>query len=266
MFVSSTDQTGYSLILGAPPGRIVSLVPSQTELLFDLGLDENIVGLTRYCIHPAQQVKGKTIIGGTKQFNIEAIHALQPHLLIGNKEENYREGIEELRRHYPVWISDIYTLPDALHMMREVGRITNRSAQAHTLANTVQQRFAAIPTAPKPLRAAYLIWRKPYMVAADNTFIHHMLQVMGVSNVFENETRYPEITLPQLAAAAPDVILLSSEPYRFTHRHYSEFKEVCPQAIVQLVNGELFSWYGSRLLHTPAYLTQLRHELLSSIA
>lgn len=259
-----TDQMGRVAEVNFPPRRIVSLVPSQTELLFDLGLENEIVGITRFCIHPADKVATKTKIGGTKQFDIDKIINLQPDLIIGNKEENYLEGITELQQHFPVWMSDIFTLEDNAAMMQEVARITNREKEGAKLIKQIQSGFNQYnpASALRGKTAAYLIWRKPYMVAANNTFINHLLGVFGVSNVFGNEERYPEIEPELLSHLKPNYIFLSSEPYRFTDKHYDEFRSFCPTAKVMPVDGELFSWYGSRLKHTPAYFEKLQTELL----
>jgi len=263
--ITSTDQLGKTIQINFPPRRIVSLVPSQTELLFDLGLDEEIVGITRFCIHPKEKVNGKLKIGGTKQFDIEQIKLLAPDLIIGNKEENYQQGIEELQSHFPVWMSDIYTLPDTYTMMHEVSKITNRQAEGERIITEIKDSFSATASSLLPLpTAAYFIWRKPYMVAAGNTFINHLLQVFGVKNVFENQTRYPEINTETLAELKPDFILLSSEPYRFTEKHYEEFCAFSPSSKVIVVDGEMFSWYGSRLRFTAKYFEELRIQLFTT--
>ena len=255
-----TDQLGSTIRCSFPPRRIVSLVPSQTELLYTLGLEEEVVGITKFCIHPGAWLKQKTIVGGTKQFYHERIHQLQPDLIIANKEENTKEDIERLSSQYPVWLSDIYTLNDALHMIKSVGSLTNRENIALKLAENITTAFTQLPNF-KPLRVAYLIWRKPYMVVASNTFINEMLLHAGFVNVFQNLERYPEIRLETLAAQALDVLLLSSEPYPFKSSHFEEFQDACPNTIIKIVDGELFSWYGSRLLKTPEYILQLRKHL-----
>ncbi|MDU0371718.1 helical backbone metal receptor [Hymenobacter endophyticus] len=248
---------GRRVAVPFPPQRIVSLVPSQTELLFALGVGARVVGVTKFCIHPAQARKLAAIIGGTKNFDFEKIDALRPDLIIGNKEENYREGIEQLARRYPVWMSDINTLPDSLTMIRRVGLLVGRKEAAERLAAEITTSFA-VSAAPATLpSAAYFIWRKPYMVAAGNTFIDDMLGRAGFRNVFSNLGRYPEITPEQLQAAAPHHILLSSEPYPFGQKHLAEFQAICPDATIRIVDGELFSWYGSRLQHSASYFRQL---------
>ncbi len=257
---TSTDQLGDTSEFNYPPRRIVSLVPSQTELLFDLGLEEQIVGITRYCTHPADKVKMAAKIGGTKHFDIAKIKTLQPDLVIGNKEENYLEGINELRQHFPVWMSDIFTLNDAYKMMEEVANITGKTETGIKLVHELQQGLAGfVPFTGA--KVAYFIWRNPYMVAAGNTFINHMLSKFGVSNVFDNLQRYPEINPEELAKLQPEYIFLSSEPYSFSERHIEEFKSFSPASKIILVDGEIFSWYGSRLKYAPDYFNQLKQQL-----
>lgn len=252
-----TDQLGQLVILPSLPQRIVSLVPSQTELLFELGLEDRIVGITKFCIHPKEKVKHKTVIGGTKNFRLDVIDQLNPDLIIGNKEENYKEGIETLQLKYPVWMSDIYTLDDALAMIEQVGALTGADARAKELAEKINTDFHTINPINHPTRTAYFIWRKPYMAAARNTIIDHILQRCGFANAFGDLERYPEIAAEQLQQVNPQLILLSSEPYPFKEKHIAEFQKVCPQARIMVVDGEMFSWYGSRLLHAPAYLQKV---------
>lgn len=252
---------GRQVEIPFPPQRIVSLVPSQTELLHDLGLGGRIVGITKFCVHPEAWFRSKTRVGGTKQIHFDRVAALRPDLIIGNKEENERGQIEQLAAQFPVWMSDVRDLGSALQMIREVGRITNTTTEALAIAETIQSGFDALAAevaAWPRLRAAYFIWRDPWMVAGGDTFIDEMLRVAGLDNVFGQLTRYPEIRLEQLAASAPDCVLLSSEPYPFREKHLSEIRRFCPKATVQLADGELFSWYGSRLAYSPAYLRSLR--------
>jgi len=250
----------HSLTLPHSPHRIVSLVPSQTELLCDLGLRDRLVGVTKFCVHPHGLTREKTIVGGTKNVKLEVVAALQPDLIIGNKEENDKSQIEALAALFPVWISDIYTLEDALDMIAQIGVLTGRSEVAADLIDRIRDAFAQLEkklTGVPRQRAAYFIWRKPYMAAGADTFIHHMLHLAGFDNVFGHLSRYPEITPGMLAQAAPQVILLSSEPYPFKEKHLSELQAICPDAAIRLVDGEMFSWYGSRLVVAPGYLSDL---------
>lgn len=278
-----TDQLDRTVMLPAwPPKRIVSLVPSQTELLADLGLEKEVAGITKFCVHPAEWYRTKPRVGGTKTLNFEKIKALNPDLIIGNKEENEREQIEALAERYPVWMSDVKTLDDAHDMIRRVGELTGKTEKSLLLIRNIRECFAAHERVPRhqaprdrlpstvsrppstvnrPLSAAYLIWRKPYMAVGGNTFIDNMLRIAGFKNVFANQDRYPEITPDELSKAKPDVILLSSEPYPFAEKHKAAIMELCPGAQVLLVDGEMFSWYGSRLLFAPQYFRQLRDSL-----
>jgi ABC-type Fe3+-hydroxamate transport system substrate-binding protein len=250
------DQLNRKVELSGIPKRIISIVPSQTELLFYLGLNTGVVGITKFCVHPAAKLNSTAKIGGTKQLDIEKIRLLAPDLIIANKEENDRLQVEELMNICPVWISDISDLHSALQMIESIGDITGRLKQATFLCKEIINRFNGIELPLTALKVAYLIWRKPYMLAGKNTFIDCMLQRCGFNNAIESE-RYPEIDAVGLIAANPDIVFLSSEPYPFAQKHIEEFKVHLPNARVILVDGEMFSWYGSRLLYAPVYFEQL---------
>lgn len=258
-----TDHTGFSLQAPAVPQRIVSLVPSQTELLHALGLENQVVGITKFCIHPNPWFRCKMRVGGTKDVHIDRVRALNPDLILANKEENDRSQIEALRSEFPVWTSDVLNLADALRMIRDVGQLCNAAAQAESLAVQIQNSFSAMASPVKAKRAAYMIWNHPLMSVNADTFIHDMLCLAGFENVFaeRQDSRYPMITEDQLVEAAPEVVLLSSEPFPFKEKHVQEIQQWLPDAQVVLVDGELFSWYGSRLLYSVAYFVQLRKQL-----
>ena len=259
------DQLHRQVQILSPPKRIISLVPSQTELLFTLGLDKEVVGITKFCVHPREQFKSKPKIGGTKQVKPDVIHQLQPDLIIANKEENDREQVEKLAQQFPVWVSDIHNLEDALKMINAIGEITSTVASANRIVTNINQGFSKLHTLQQhPISCAYLIWNNPWMVAGGDTFINNMLEKAGFQNVFSNLKRYPEISKKQLQAAAPEAILLSSEPFPFREKHFQGFAEVCPDAVINLVDGELFSWYGSRLLHSASYFLNLASEIRKS--
>lgn len=255
-----TDQIDRRVSLPEwPPRRIISLVPSQTELLFSLGLEHVVVGITKFCVHPPAWFATKQRVGGTKTLNIQKIRALKPDLILGNKEENDRLQIEALMGEFPVWMSDIVHLEDALCMIQAVGHLTDRRGPAVALAADIRRQFQVFSESSRlePLTAAYLIWRKPFMAVGQQTFIHDLLGRAGFFNVFGHLQRYPEVDLAALAAARPQVILLSSEPYPFAEKHVQELAGACPEAKILLVDGEIFSWYGSRLLFAPAYFQHL---------
>jgi len=251
-----TDQMGRFVSLSYPPTRIISLVPSQTELLFDLGLDKEIIGITKFCIHPREQFRKSTKIGGTKKLDLQKIKELKPDLIIGNKEENDRIQIEDLMHDFPVWMSDIDTLADALKMIIQIGELTNRLEKATQIASDINEQFLNLNKNDKPVRVVYFIWKDPYMVAGKQTFIDDIITRGGFENVI-NKNRYPEININQLIELNPEYIFLSSEPYPFKDEHVKDIQRTCPNAKVFIVDGEMFSWYGSRLLLSPAYLASL---------
>lgn len=255
------DQTGREVSIPQQPQRIISVVPSQTELLFDLGLNEEVIGITKFCVHPTEWFNSKTRVGGTKQLKIDLIKQLQPDLIIANKEENVKEQIEELEKHFPVWISDINDLDDAYEMIEQVGLIIGKKDQATELTRRIKENFSELPTRDSRLRTIYLIWKDPYMTIGGDTFIHSMLEAAGFENMYKDKTRYPEISVNELQTANCQLILLSSEPFPFKQKHMEEFKAQGINAQIILVDGEMFSWYGSRLLQVPSYFNKLYIEI-----
>ena len=247
--------------------RIISVVPSLTELLFDLGLDEHIVGVTRFCIHPKNKIKSKQKVGGTKNLKIERILELSPTLIIANKEENAKADIEELQKSYTVLLTDIYSLEDALKSILTIGELTQSNIEAGLLVQKIQSEFDAyIPNNKlQGKKVAYLIWNDPIMICGRNTFINILIEKMGMKNVFPQiDGRYPQINESQLHLLEPDCIFLSSEPFPFKNKHLVDFQKRFPKTKVSLVDGEMFSWYGSRLKLVPEYLTKLQKELIIS--
>lgn len=251
---------GHTVTVPVQPKRIVSLVPSQTELLYDLGLEEEVVGITKFCVHPEKWFRNKKRIGGTKNVHIDQLLALQPDLIIANREENVKEQIEALSAHCPVWVSDIQNIDDALRMIHEVGVLTNKTEQADTICADVRKGFAQLQQATKPKRIAYFIWYAPWMSIGSDTFIHDVIERMGWTNVLSDMKRYPELTIEELVKRKPELVLLSSEPYPFKEKHVQEIRSVLPDTKVKLVDGEMFSWYGSRMLKAIAYLQDLIKE------
>jgi len=250
-----TDQLGRSIAINFPPKRIISLVPSQTELLFYIGLSDSLVGITKFCIHPAEEVKIVTKVGGTKTVRFDVIDQLQPDLIIGNKEENEQSVVAGLAEKYPVWLSDITHFDDSLRMIQNVGEITDRGQQAAELIQQIEIAFKNIKLRTEK-RVLYLIWKSPWMAAGKNTFIDSMFAKGGWVNATSLE-RYPSLTESQIESINPDIVFLSSEPFPFSDKHIGELKTLLPEAKIILVDGEMFSWYGSRLLLAPAYLNSL---------
>lgn len=240
-----------------PPKRIVSVVPSQTELLADLGLEDEVVGITKFCVHPERWFRSKTRIGGTKQLHIDKIRELQPDLIIANKEENTQEQIEELAREFPVWVSEIENIERGAEMIERVGELVGKHDAAKAIISEIETGFSQLQKASTEKRVAYFIWYRPWMSVGGDTFISDMIRRIGWVNVFEDKRRYPEVSLEELKAADPEMVLLSSEPFPFKEKHIAEIKAVLPDADVRLVDGEMFSWYGSRMRYAAEYLSPL---------
>ncbi|MFT6211308.1 MAG: ABC-type Fe3+-hydroxamate transport system substrate-binding protein [Bacteroidia bacterium] len=245
------DQIGRTVLIPKIPQRIVSLVPSQTELLCGLRLEERVVGITKFCVHPKDWFRNKTRIGGTKQLNFEAISALNPDLIITNKEENNKEDIERLAEDFPIWVSDINNLDSALEMIQMVGEITGTDASV--LAEEIRVGFDKLQPIWPTQKTLYLIWKNPFMAAGSDTFIHDLMTRCGFENV-TNQGRYPELSEEEIIELNPELVLLSSEPFPFKAKHIQELQELLPKARIKLVDGEMFSWYGSRLKLVPTYL------------
>ncbi|MCI2229083.1 helical backbone metal receptor [Polaribacter sp. MSW13] len=255
------DQIGNTLELLKIPQRIISLVPSQTELLVDLGLEKNIVGITKFCVHPVDLKQEKTIVGGTKNIHLQKIKELQPDIILCNKEENTKEIVEFCMQIAPTHVSDIYTIEDVLELTRHYGEILNCSAKSFIIQKKLQKElnnFEQFVKDKKIEKVAYFIWKNPWMVAANNTFINHILGLNKFDNFYKNHSRYPEINLDELLKERDlGTIFLSSEPYPFKEKDIIELQGQFEKAKIILVDGEMFSWYGSRLLKAFNYFKSL---------
>lgn len=241
--------------------KIVSLVPSITEALFDLGLTENeVVGRTKFCIHPQHKIKNVAVIGGTKNINIDKIKALQPDLILANKEENVKDQVEALMADCKVMVTHVETIEDNYYLLKNLGKLFGKEerAQAFNLKIYDILNQTKLDT---PVKAAYLIWKNPYMTIGKDTFIHRILSEIGFENVFKDKTRYPQIEAEDLAEA--DVIMLSSEPFPFKEKHIEELRIVYPDKKIMIVDGEAFSWYGTHIAKCENYFKELISEIHS---
>ena len=252
------DQLGNSIHLKSAARRIVSLVPSQTELLHHLGLEDEVIGITKFCIHPDEWFRNKNRVGGTKTVDFEKIRVLNPDLIIANKEENTKEEIEQLQKEFTVYVSDIYTFEDALRMMKDVGQLTSKEREAESLINELNNHIQNLPMLQG--KVLYFIWREPYMVVGPNAFIGHVIEKVGLTNVIaDRSVRYQELSIEEVKELQADYLLLSSEPFPFNQKHLQEMKQFEPSKVL-LVDGEIFSWYGSRMLKMKEYFESLKIE------
>lgn len=242
------------------PDKIVSLVPSLTELLFDLDLDNRLAGRTRFCIHPKEKVKDVPIIGGTKNPRIEKIKQMAPDLIIANHEENRKEDIRELGEISDILLTEISNIEDALLTIYDIGRICGVQQKAEALIDQIEKELQLVPDEPEKT-AAYLIWQSPWMTVGRDTYVHSVMKHWNLENVYGERTRYPKTTLEELAGKQPDLILLSSEPFPFKEKHQRQVEEACGDSTVVMVEGEWFSWYGSRMLQSFRHLHSFRKAI-----
>lgn len=259
------DQLNRTVPIKGAPKRIVSLVPSQTELLFDLGLEDRIVGITKFCVHPLHFKQTKTIVGGTKNIKLEKLKALQPDIILCNKEENTKEMVLQCEQIAPTHVSDIYTLADALTLIQQYGELFSCRTNAQALIQKIEFKrndFELFMQNRPTKKVAYFIWRKPWMVAASQTFINYLLQLNKFENIYANKERYPEIELKKIRLEGdPELVLLSSEPYPFKEKHAFEIGRCTHHAKTVFVDGEMFSWYGSRLAKAFDYFKKLQQRI-----
>jgi len=251
------DQIGRRIYVPIEVNKIVCLVPSITEYLVSIGLEDRLVGITKFCVHPEHLRKDKYVVGGTKKIKLEIIDTLNPDLIIASKEENTKDEVEHLMSKYNVWVSDIKQIEDAYFMMKQIGVMCDCEDVSKSIISSLRKQFQSQDLNLIPV--AYLIWKQPYLSIGGDTFINQMLSIAGFKNVFEDYDRYPEITLDQIKERGAKYVFLSSEPYPFSDKHKNEIIEAGLVPI--LVDGELFSWYGSRLLETSRYFDELRNQL-----
>lgn len=252
------DQLNRTFQFSTSPKRIISLVPSQTELLIDLGLKDRLVGITKFCVHPEKLRDDIAVVGGTKTVHYDKIEGLHPDLIICNKEENTLEMVQGLEKIAPVWVSDIATIEESLDMIERLGDlldVTDKASELVAMITSEKNAFERFMETRPLKKVAYLIWKKPYMAAGTDTFIHSLLGINRFENII-TELRYPEVTVEQLTSA--DLVLLSTEPFPFKELDVSELKNRLHKE-VRIVDGEYFSWYGSRLQNAFTYFRTL-HE------
>jgi ABC-type Fe3+-hydroxamate transport system substrate-binding protein len=259
------DQIGTTHTFETSPSRIISLVPSQTELLYDLGLEDKIIGITKFCVHPYHFKSTKKSVGGTKKVHFEKIRLLQPDIIICNKEENTLEMVEQLRKICPVWVTNIVTIEDNFQMITDFGQLFNCRTESQKWNDKLAfalNDFKNYIKDKEIKKAAYFIWKKPFMVAGSDNFINELLKLNHFENIYQNKGRYPEIELKKMRLEGdPDLVFLSSEPYPFAEEDAFEIGRHTHHAKTVFVDGEMFSWYGSRLLKAFDYFKKMHEKL-----
>ncbi|MCG5105327.1 ABC transporter substrate-binding protein [Oceanobacillus alkalisoli] len=257
--MSVRDHLGRLVPLVRKPERIISFVPAITETMYHLGLDKKIVGRTRFCKFPEDKVQHAVNIGGTKDMKLDRIHELKPDLIIAEKEENTKEMVETLEKHYPVFVFEVQHFKDVFPMIEDIGRLTDREKAAIQLMQQIKNAFQVLPHG-KNNRVAYVIWQKPYMVVGKDTYINSLLEEMGFSNPFtEAEGRYPMVNEKDFKKAKLDEVFLATEPFPFREKHLDVFEKMLPHTKVRIVDGEMF-WYGAKMVEAAAYFKTFREE------
>ncbi len=255
-----TDQIGRSLEISKTPRKIISCVPSITELIADLVGNEYLVGRTKFCVFPKSLHGTVEVIGGTKNLNIDKIRALQPDLIIANKEENVRQQVEELYSIADVYVSDVKDIHENNMLIHDMSRIMDVIENGERLIKSINKQFRALSeyiARFEKTRCLYLIWKNPWMSVGGDSIISNVMKSCGFANVMDSYTRYPELSVELIKELNPQVVLLSSEPYPFTEKYKGEIIDILPKAQVVTVDGTMFSWYGSRMSKAPDYLRSL---------
>jgi len=255
------DQIGRMLEVKEIPKRIVCLVPSLTELLVDLGLEDSIVGVTKFCIHPNYIRQTKTVVGGTKSIHIDKIKALQPDIILCNKEENTKEIVQTCEKIAPTHVSDIFTIDDNLELIKQYGKLFSIESNALEMIAEINHKlkdFKKFIKNKEAKKVVYFIWKDPWMAAGNTTFINHLLELNKFDNIYQHKERYPEVDLKEMKLnTLLDFILLSSEPFPFKEEHLLEIEKNTSKAKAILVDGEMFSWTGSRIIKAFNYFKSL---------
>lgn len=251
------DQLSREVQLPNTPKRVISVVPSITEMLYDFGVQP--IAQTIFCIHPKDKFKSTIKIGGTKKLKIDKIRELQPDLVIANKEENLKEEVDSIAEFAPVYVSDIGTLSDAGQMIEDIGLIVSKQQEAMNLLGRIDAELKN-KSQKKELTYLYLIWNDPFFVNGQDTFITDMLKRFDFKNAWEKD-RYAEISDQEIRDLRPDILFLSSEPFPFKEKHLEEIQSRFPEINCQLIDGEMVSWYGSRIPDGLAYLREFRANL-----
>lgn len=234
-------------------------------MLVDLGLESSIVGITKFCVHPYHLKQTKTVVGGTKNIHLEKIKQLQPDFILCNKEENTKEIVEQCEQIATTHVSEIYNIQDSIDLIKTYGELLSCRTEASKIIEKINfnlNNFNAFIADKEVLKVAYFIWRKPWMVAANNTFIDYLLELNKFENIYKDKERYPEVEIKNMHLEGnPDLLFLSSEPFPFKEEHALELGKCTHHAKTIFVDGEMFSWFGSRLIKAFDYFQQLRERI-----
>ncbi|BAX79572.1 helical backbone metal receptor [Labilibaculum antarcticum] len=263
-FLKATDDLGREINIPFPPKRIISTVPSTTEFLFDLGIGDRVISRTKFCKYPADKIAKLPNIGGPKDLYFDKIRLLDPDLILANEEENSRIQIEELAKEFPVYVCKVRNYDEALQNILNTGKIVGAEPKSHEIANKIHARFNQLPINSNSCSVLYLVWKDPYMAVGKDTFINSMIEKCGFRNAIEDiDSRYPKLSKEEIIDLNPDLIFLSSEPFPFTKKHIQDIQNLLPNTKIELVDGEMFSWFESHLLKAGTYFNDLNQKINS---
>ncbi len=259
-----TDDLGRTFSFKKPPRRIISLCPSVSETLLDLGLEGFLAGRTDYCIHPQNKIESIPGVGGPKSVSIQLLQSLCPDIIIAVKEENDKKTLENLAAlNYKCFIFDVNNFSDALNMIEKIGVIFNVEDRAQTMTEGIKKGFEGIGQVLKKLNFIYMTWSSPYIAAGTGNYINSLITGLGFNNCLSKHiNRYVRLSLGELKKLSPDIVFLPSEPYNYTLYDKLKFEKIFPSARAVLVDGEMFCWYGSRMLKAAPYIKNLIKEIM----
>lgn len=262
--IKATDDLGREVNIPFPPKRIISTVPSTTEFLFDLGLEDKIISRTKFCKYPADKIAKLPNIGGPKDLYFDKIRLLDPDLILANEEENNKIQIEELTEEFPVYVCKVRNYDEALQNILNTGKIVGAEPKSYEIVNKIRAGFAQLPINPNSHSVLYLVWKDPYMAIGRDTFINSMIEKCGLKNAIEDiDSRYPKLSPKKIIDLNPDLIFLSSEPFPFNQKHIPDIQNLLPDTKIKLVDGEMFSWFESHLLKAGKYFKDLIQKINS---
>lgn len=254
------DQAGNPINLYDTPKTLVSGVPSLTETFIQCCPSGYVLGRTKFCIHPRETVKSIPKVGGTKHLKSKSIIELNPDIVILNKEENTYDDYKELSKHFPVYVSDITDTESLISFLNDMAAIFKLQSFNKLSDKIMSTRYVPHENEGRK-KAAYIIWKNPYMTVGGDTYINHMLEEAGFTNIFRNKKRYPEVTFDEILRRDPEFIFLSSEPFPFSQKHIDELDVNYNTDQIKIVDGEMFSWYGIRNLKAYEYFKTLHKSL-----
>lgn len=250
-----TDALGHTFEFSAPPKRVVSLVPSLTEVLFDLGAGASVAGVTSFCIHPPQARETAAVVGGTKNPKVDVIRQLAPDLVYMNLEENLKRHAEAIREFAPVFVTEPKKVADVESLILQLARIHAREREGDAIVSRLAAALEEVRRKARRFTFAVAIWKNPWMWCGGDTYVSNLVAEAGGLNVFAGQTRYPTLQAEDVVREhRPEVIFLPDEPYLFTDDDAADLRAKTGARVVGPFAGDLFTWHGTRTVEGLAFL------------